>query len=98
MCRGTRPHWRTHLPFVVLVAGYLGFRLYTLGVVTTAEEGHTIGERLGGAWSLFGQLVAPPHGSGPVNPGLWVALGVGLIICGGLYSVRGAGKKNSRVA
>ena len=60
LLRGARPHWRTHLPFFVLVGGYLVFRKLLLGWFTTAEEGHTIAERLFGAWRLLEQLVAPP--------------------------------------
>ena len=31
-------------------------------------------------------------------PGLWVALGVGLIVCGGLYSVRGESRRIAKLA
>ncbi len=62
LLRGRLPGWRVHLPFFGLVGGYLLFRWCLLGVFTTAEEGHTVGERLNGALALLRQLAMPPAG------------------------------------
>jgi hypothetical protein len=74
LLRGSRPRWSTHLPFFVLVGGYLVFRKLLLGWFTTAEEGHTMLERVRGAMALFQQLVAPPSGGGIGFGGVWFAL------------------------
>lgn len=68
LLRGSRPHWRTHLPFALLVGGYLLWRQALLGVLTTAEEGHTLLERARGAWALLAQLAAPPSAEGWAGP------------------------------
>lgn len=74
LLRGARPAWRTHLPFAGLVGAYLLFRRGLLGVVTTAEEGHTMGERVGGALALLRQLAMPPAGGTAGSVWLLVAL------------------------
>lgn len=61
--RGSRPHWRTHLPFVLLVGGYLLFRKALLGVFTTAEAGHGLAERWPVALQFASQLWLPPGAS-----------------------------------
>lgn len=86
LLRGSRPQVRTHAPFLALVAAYLVFRWFLLGVVTTAEEGHTIGERLHGAWSLCRQLVQPPAGGAVA--GAWPLLPFGLLLAVALVVAR----------
>ncbi|MCA8965542.1 MAG: hypothetical protein KDC48_11695 [Planctomycetes bacterium] len=71
LLRGERPRLRVHAPFWLLVGGYLVFRKLLLGWFTTAEEGHTLGERFTGAVALLGQLLAPPLGGG-VSLGGWL--------------------------
>lgn len=62
LLRGARPAWRTHLPFALLVGGYLLFRWWLLGVATTAADPQPLGERLASGAALLQQLVLPPAG------------------------------------
>lgn len=75
LLRGEPLQWRTwartHAPFWLLIGGYLVFRKLLLGWFTTAETGHTLGERAMGALALFGQLLAPPLGGG-ISLGGWL--------------------------
>lgn len=61
---GERPTLRRHGAAFALVGGYLLFRKLLLGWFTTAEAGHTLGERLGNAAQLFWQWAVPPVGGG----------------------------------
>lgn len=75
LLRGERLPWptlaRTHAPFWLVVGGYLLFRKLLLGWFTTAEEGHTLAERIFGALELGAQLLVPPLGAG-VSLGGWL--------------------------
>ncbi|MCR9244147.1 MAG: hypothetical protein NXI31_03890 [bacterium] len=66
--------WRVHLPFFALVGGYLLWRRVLLGVFTTAESGHTIGERLQNAAALAEQLVFASSGQYAIAAGLLLVL------------------------
>lgn len=88
LLRGRLPRWRVHLPFCCLVGGYLLFRWCLLGVFTTAEEGHTVGERLTGGLALLRQLAMPPAG-GAVGS-LWLLAPLGLFGLGALAGARSA--------
>lgn len=83
LLRGSRPAWRTHLPFALLVGGYLLFRWWLLGVATTAADPQPLGERLASGAALLQQLALPPAGGAA---GSWwtmaplVALGLAALV------------------
>lgn len=74
---------RRNLPFFVLLAAYLCWRRYLLGVFTTAESGHGPLSMLAGVLGHAAWLAWPPGPAAPV-----MAAAMALLVLGGVIACR----------